>query len=78
MFEFVECMKSWKINGNLCTLNVQKVWIRGKIWIRWMYDIMKIQWKIVYIRCTKSPNSWKNSNSLNVLNCENSMEIYVH
>ena len=25
MFEFVECTKSWKINGNLCTLNVQNV-----------------------------------------------------
>ena len=31
-----------------------------------MYDILKIQLKIVYIRCIDGPNTWKNSNSLNV------------
>ena len=43
-----------KFNGKLCTLNVQIVWICRKIWIRlicWMYNVMKIQWKIVYIKC---------------------------
>ena len=39
-----------------------------------MYNIMKIQWKFVYIRCIESPDSWKNWNSLNVQNCQNSME----
>ena len=36
-----------------------------------MYDIEKIQRKIVYITCTDSPNTWKNSNLLNVQYHEN-------
>ena len=39
-----------------------------------MYEIVKMQWKIVYIRSIEIPNSWKNSNSLNVQNRQNSME----
>jgi len=34
-----------------------------------MYKTVKIQWKIMNIRITESPNLWKNSNSLNVQNC---------
>ena len=41
-FEFVECTKLWKFNENLCTLDVWEVRIR------WMYDIEKIQRKIVH------------------------------
>ena len=36
-----------------------------------MYDIEKIQRKIVYIRCIDGPNMWKNSNLLNVRYHEN-------
>ena len=43
-----------------------------------MYDILKIQLKIVYIGCTNGLNTLKNSNSLNVRYRENSMEICVH
>ena len=43
-----------------------------------MYDIVKIQWKIVHIRCTESPNSYKNSNSLNVQCREKSTGNWVH
>ena len=35
---------------------------------------MKIQWKIMYIRCTDHSNLFKTSNSLNVQNRENPME----
>ena len=45
--------------------------IRGKIQIREMYDIEKIQRKIVYIRCIDGPNMWKKSNLLNVRYHEN-------
>ena len=40
-----------------------------------MYDIEKIQWKIVYTRCTDGPNSWKILKSLNERYRENSREI---
>ena len=43
-----------------------------------MYDIKKIQWKFVYIRCTNDPNTWKNSKSLNVQYRQNSVENCVH
>ena len=56
-FEFDKCTISLKVNGQQRTLDVQKVWIRGKIQIRWIYDIMKIQLKIVYIRWTESLDS---------------------
>ena len=39
-----------------------------------MYQIVKIQWKIIYIRCTDRPNLFKNSNSLNAQIHENLME----
>ena len=35
---------------------------------------MKIQWKIMYIRCTDRLDLFKTSNSLNVQNCENPMD----
>ena len=76
-FIFVECMISWKFNGKLCTLQVLKVRIQGKFWIHWMYEFFKIQWTIVFIRCTDVSNLWKNSNSLNVLFHENLMENCV-
>ena len=42
-----------------------------------MYEFFKIQWTIVFIRCTDVSNLWKNSNSLNVLFHENLMENCV-
>ena len=54
--------------------HVQNLRICGKIRIHSMYEIVKMQWKIVYIRSIEIPNSWKNSNSLNVQNRQNSME----
>ena len=39
---------------------------------------MKIQWKIMYIRCTDCMNLFKNSNSLNVQDRENLVENFVH
>ena len=74
-FEFVECTKSWKFKGKLCTIDISKVHIRRKIQIHWMYNIEKIQWKIGYIRCTDGPNTWKYSNLLNVWYRENLVEI---
>ena len=38
---------------------------------------MKIQWKIMYLRCTDCMNLFKNSNSLNLQNCENSMDVQI-
>lgn len=70
--------KIWKVNGNLCTVDVQNVRIRGKIWIYWIYNIVKIQWKIVYTSRTGSPDSRKNSNSWNVQYSKNSMGNCVH
>ena len=61
-FEFVKCTISRKFKGKSCTLDEQKVQIRGKIDIRWTYKIMKILWKIVFIKCTESPYPWNNSN----------------
>ena len=49
-FEFIECTISWISYGKLCTLDVQKVQIHEKIQIHWMYEIVKIQWKFMYIR----------------------------
>ena len=43
-----------------------------------MYEIVKIQRKIKYIRWTDSPNTWENSYSLNVRYRKNSIENYVH
>jgi len=43
-----------------------------------MYNIVKIQWQIVYIKCTKSSYSLKKSNLLNVRNHQYSMENWVH
>jgi len=43
-----------------------------------MYDTMKIEWKIAYIRCIKSFDLYKNSNSLYVQYHENRMENFVH
>ena len=42
-FKFVESTILRKLNGKLCTLEVQIVQIHGKIWICLMYDIEKIQ-----------------------------------
>ena len=70
--------KLWKFIAKFCTLDVQKVRIRGKIQIRWMFNIVKIQWKIVYIRSTDGLSMWKNSNSLKVRYHENSIENCVH
>ena len=84
MFEFVEKFESieytisWKFNEKLCTQAVQEVQIRGKIRIHGMYDLVKIQWEIVYIRCTESPEFRKKLNSLNVGYHENSLENCVH
>ena len=39
---------------------------------------MKIQWKIVYIKCTNSPDLLRNLFSLKVQNHENSMENCVY
>ena len=39
---------------------------------------MKIQWEIMYNRCIDCMNIFKNLNSLNIQNGENSMEIFVH
>ena len=39
---------------------------------------MKIQWKSMYVRCIYQMNFFKNLNSLNVQNCENSRKNYVH
>ena len=58
--------------------SVQKVHIHGKIQIRWMYDIENIQWKIVYISSSDGSNTWKNLNSSNVKNRENSIENCEH
>ena len=44
---------------------------------QWTYQIMKIQWKIVYIRYIDSLGLVKNLISLKVQNHENSMENYV-
>ena len=43
-----------------------------------MYSIVKIQLKIEDIWWTYIPNTWKNSNSLNLRYHKNSMENYVH
>ena len=43
-FEFVKCTILWKFNGKWCTLDIQMV---------------RIRWKFVYNRCTKSQNSGK-------------------
>ena len=59
-FKFIKCTISWKFNRKLCTLDIQMGWSHGKIQIRQTYDIVKILWKTVYIRCTESPNSGKN------------------
>ena len=67
--DIVECTISWKFNGKICTLDIQKVWIREKNWIRRIYKIVEIQRKIEYIRWTNSPNTWKNLNSLNIRYC---------
>ena len=76
-FEFIECTTSWKFEENLCTVDVQKVWIHGKIRICWIYDIVKIQWKIENTRWIENPDLRNNSNSWNVQYSENSMEICV-
>ena len=77
-FEFVESTIPWKFSGKLCTLDGQKVRIHRKIQIRCMYNIVKIQWKTMYNRCTKSLDSFKNSNSLNVQYRENSKANSVY
>ena len=43
-----------------------------------MYQTMKIQLKIVYVRCTSSPNLLTNLFSLKIQNRENSTENIVH
>ena len=43
-----------------------------------MYQTMKIQLKIVYVRCTNSPDLLTNLFSLKIQNRENSMENSVH
>ena len=77
-FEFVEYMISWKFNEKLRTLDVQKIQIWGIIRIHGMYNIVKIQWKIEYIRCTESIDLRRNRNSLNVGYHENWLENFVH
>ena len=68
--KFVE-YKPPKLNRKVSTLD-------GKIWIHWMYDILKIRRKFMYSRCTKSLDSWKNSNLLNIWYRENSMKNWEH
>ena len=43
----------------------------------WTYQIVKIQWKVVYIRCTNILDLLRNLILLKVQNNENSMEKYV-
>ena len=38
---------------------------------------MKTKWKIMYIRCTDHMILFKNLNSLNVQNRENSMDVQI-
>ena len=38
---------------------------------------MKIQWKIKNVRCTDRMNFFKNLNSLNVQNHENSIDVQI-
>ena len=56
--KFVECRILWKLIGKLCTFNRQKVQIHRRIQLLRMYNIMKIQWKTQYFRCTARPDSW--------------------
>ena len=66
-FEFVEKLNSLNVQIHENSMENQ-----------WMYEIVKIQWKIVYIRCIDSPDLVRNLISLKVQNHENSMENYVH
>ena len=72
-----------KINENFCTLDVLVIRILQKnsnslnVQIRQnsmknrrTYQIIKIQGKIMYIRCTNTPNLLTNLFSLKVQNCE--------
>ena len=43
-----------------------------------MYNVVKIQLKTVYIKCTDGLNACKHSNLLNVRYRENLMENCVH
>ena len=43
-----------------------------------MYQIVKIQWKVVYIRCANILDLLRNLISLKVQNHENSRENCVH
>ena len=58
----------------ICVHSMYRVCICGKIQIRWMYDIEKIKWKIVYIWSSNGPNKWKNSNQYS----ENSIKNCAH
>ena len=42
-FEFINSTISGKFNGKLCLLDVQNVQVHGRIWIRQMQEIVKIQ-----------------------------------
>ena len=59
-------------------LNVQNCEILMENRNCWTYEIVKIQWKVVYIRCTNIPDLLRNLISLKVQNCENSRENCVH
>ena len=76
-FEVVKCTKSWKFNLKLCT-NVLIILIWWKFQNCWTYQIVKIQWKIMYIRCSNILDLLRNLISLKVQNRENSRENCVH
>ena len=58
-------------NSKLLTVQNHEILMEN----RRMYQIMKIEWKIVHIRCTDHMNLFKTLNSLNIQNRENSMKI---
>ena len=68
----------WKTQYNRSTKFIECTKIVKKFEFIECTKIVKIYCKILYIRCTKSPYSGKNSNSLNVQYRENSMENCVH
>ena len=75
--KFVECRILWKLIGKLCTFNRQKVQIHRRIQLLRMYNIMKIQWKTQYFRCTARPDSWgkKKKKNIDFVECTKSQKV---
>ena len=59
-------------------LNVQNCEILMEHQNCWTYQSVKIQWKVVYIRCTNIRDLLRNLISLKVQNCESSFSYCVH